>query len=265
LEQPASASRWAWVGLAAVAGLAALLYGWGLARNGYANEYYAAAVLSMSQSWHAFFYGALDSVGFITVDKPPFAFWVQALSVRLFGLSSWSILLPQALAALGTLLVVYTMTRRQFGAPAATLAGLVLALTPITVAVARVNLPDTILIALMTLGAWASFTAVRSGNLGPLLLGMVCIGLGFNTKMLQAFVVVPAFMGTYLIAAPGSLWRRLAHLTTAGIMLLGVSASWLTIVDSVPPASRPYVGGSSDNSVLDLALGYNGLGRVFGQ
>jgi 4-amino-4-deoxy-L-arabinose transferase-like glycosyltransferase/putative flippase GtrA len=253
------------LGLAMIVGVALLLDGWGLSRNGYANQYYAAAVLSMSQSWHSFFYGALDAGGFITVDKPPFAFWVQSLSVRLFGMSSWSILLPQTAAALATILAVYWMARRQFGAPAATLAGLMLALTPITVAVARVNLPDTILVLLLTLGAWATFTAIRSGRLGPLLLGMALVGLGFNTKMMQAFVVVPAFVGAYLMAAPGSLWRRLAHLTLAGMVLLGVSASWLTVVDSVPPDQRPYVGGSSDNSVLDLAVGYNGLGRVFGQ
>lgn len=261
----ALARRWGWAGLAGVVMLAAVLYGWGLSRNGYANEYYAAAAFSMSQSWHSFFYGAIDSIGFITVDKPPFALWIQALSVRLFGLSSWSILLPQAVAALGTLVAVCLMARRQFGATAAMLAGLILALTPITVAVARVNLPDTVLIALLTLGAWATLVAIRSGRLGPLLLAMVCVGLGFNTKMLQAFVVVPAFVGTYLLVAPGSLWRRLAHLSVAGVVLLAVSASWLTVVDSVPADRRPYIGGSSNNTVLDLALGYNGLGRIFGQ
>ncbi|MGE3911447.1 MAG: glycosyltransferase family 39 protein, partial [Chloroflexota bacterium] len=256
---------WARLGMSGVMLLAAGLYCWGLARNGFGNEYYTAAALSGALSWKAFFYGALDPGSFITVDKPPFAIWVQSLSVRLFGLSSWSVLLPQALAALGTLAAVMVMTRRQFGAVSAILAGLALALTPITVAVARVNLPDNVLILLLVLGAWATLAAARTGRLRLLLLGMALVGIGFNTKMLQAFVVVPAFSGTYLLAAPGGLLRRLAHLTAAGLVLLAVSASWMLVVDSVPADARPYIGGSSDNSVLDLTLGYNGLGRIFGQ
>ncbi|MCC7369512.1 MAG: glycosyltransferase family 39 protein [Chloroflexi bacterium] len=263
--RPDRSALWAGLGMAGVLLLAAVLYCWNLSRNGWGNEYYTAAALSGAVSRKAFFFGALDPGSFITVDKPPVGVWVQSLSVRLFGLSSWSVLLPQAMLALGTLLAVLTMTRRQFGGPAAILAGLVLALTPVTVAVARVNLPDSALILAMTLGAWATLVSIRRGQLRYLLLGVAMIGVGFNAKMLQAFVVAPAVFGTYLLTAPGGLLRRVWHLTLAGLMLLGVSASWMLVVDSIPAQSRPYIGGSSDNSVLELTLGYNGLGRVFGQ
>lgn len=256
---------WSRAALVAVAALAVFFYTWGLARNGYANEYYAAAVLSMAQSWKAFFFGSIDALGFITVDKPPFAFWVQALSARVFGFSSWSILLPQAAAGVATVLALYHLTRRTFGALAATLAALVLVLTPITVAIARDNLPDAALVLLLVGGAWGTLNGLRSGRLRPLLVGAALVGLGFNTKMLQAYLVVPSFVLTYLALAPGSLRRRIGYLAAAGVVLAVVSASWMLVVDAIPASQRPYIGGSTDNSVLELVLGYNGLARILGR
>jgi 4-amino-4-deoxy-L-arabinose transferase-like glycosyltransferase len=247
-----------------VAALATFLYIWGLERNGYANQYYAAAVLSMTESPRAFFYAALDAVGFITVDKPPFAFWVQALAAKLFGFSPWTILLPQALAGLACVLLLYRLARPRFGATAATLAALVLTLTPITVAVNRDNLPDAVLVLLMVGAAAGTLAAQRRSRLAPLLLGAALLGLAFNTKMLQAYIAAPALVLTYGLTAPGSWRRRLGHLLAAGAVMLVVSGVWLTVVDAIPADQRPYIGGSSTNSVLDLVLGYNGLGRIFG-
>jgi 4-amino-4-deoxy-L-arabinose transferase-like glycosyltransferase len=258
------ARLWSNAALLAIAALAAFLYTWGLWRNGYANQYYAAAVLSMTQSWKAFFFATIDSVGFITIDKPPFAFWVQALSARIFGFSSWSLLLPQAVAGVATVFAISHLARRRFGAPAAALAGLVLALTPVTVALNRDNLPDTILVLLLVGGAWGTLSAVRTGHLRPLLVGAALVGLGFNTKMLQAYIGVPALALTYLVAAPVSVRRRIAHLLAAGAVLTAVSASWMVVVDAIPANMRPFIGGSDDNSVLNLVIGYNGFGRILG-
>ncbi|WP_233508434.1 glycosyltransferase family 39 protein, partial [Spongiactinospora gelatinilytica] len=254
--------------LAAVLALAALLYTWGLGRNGHANTYYSAAVLSGTQSWKAFFFGALDAGSFITVDKPPLALWVTGLSVRVFGMSSWSLLLPQAAAGLATVWLLHIAVRRSVPGPpgrvAAHLAALVLALTPITVAINRDNNPDPILVLLLTGAACACLAALRDGRARPLVLCAVLVGLAFNTKMLQAYLVVPAFAGVYLYAAPGSLARRLRAPAAAGAALLVSSAWWMTIVDLWPAAGRPFVGGSTNNSMWDLVIGYNGLGRFLG-
>ena len=245
--------------------LGTYLYAWNLARNGYGNEYYAAAVLSMTRSWHAFAYGALDAVGFITVDKPPFAFWIQALSARVFGFGAWSILLPQSVATLATVLIVFGLTRRTFGSLAALVGAAMLLLTPISVAMARENLPDPMLVLLLVAGAWATLEAVRTGRLRWLLLGAVMVGLGFNTKMLQAYVVVPSLFLTYLTLAPGGWRRRISHLAAAGAVLAVVSAAWVVTVHGTPPDQRPYIGGSRTNSVLELVVGENGLGRILGR
>jgi 4-amino-4-deoxy-L-arabinose transferase-like glycosyltransferase len=219
----------------------------------------------MTLSWKAFFFGAIDSAAFITVDKPPLAFWLQALLARAIGFSSWSILLPQAAATLASVLVVYRLARHQFGGVAGIVSGLVFALTPITVAIARDNIPDAVLIALMVGGAWATFDAIRTGRLGSLLMAGALVGLAFNTKMLQAYLVVPTLAATYLIAASGSLLRRVRNLAAAGVVLAIVSASWLTVVDAIPANARPFVGGSADDTVLNLVLGYNGVERILGR
>ncbi|WP_326823904.1 glycosyltransferase family 39 protein [Streptosporangium sp. NBC_01756] len=258
--------RWSRPALRGVLALAAVLYGWAL--SGLANEYYSAAILSGTRSWKAFFFGALDAGSFITVDKPPFALWVMGLSARIFGFGTWSMLLPQVLAGVAAVAVVHSAVRRALpgtpGHAAGLLAALVMTLTPITVAINRDNNPDTVLVLLLVLAAWFCLEAVRTGRLRALVLSAVLIGLAFTTKMLQAYLVLPAFAAVYLAMAPGAVLRRLGHLLAAGVALLVSSAWWMVVVDLWPAAGRPYIGGSTDNSVWDLVIGYNGLGRIFG-
>jgi 4-amino-4-deoxy-L-arabinose transferase-like glycosyltransferase len=263
--------RWARPALWAVLALAALLYGWGISSQS-GNSYYSAAVLSGTKSWKAFFFGSLDAGNYITVDKPPLALWVQALAARVIGVNGWSLVGPQVLMGVAAAGVLYATVRRGFegalgrtGAPAAALiAALVLALTPITVAINRDNNPDTLLVLTMVLAAWALQRAVQSGRLGWLLGCAVFIGLGFNTKMFQGYIVLPGFALVYLACASGGLRRRLGHLAAAGVALAVSSLWWMFIVDLWPSSSRPYIGGSTDNTVWDLVIGYNGLGRIFG-
>ncbi|GAA3411912.1 glycosyltransferase family 39 protein [Streptosporangium vulgare] len=260
--------RWARPGLWAVLALATVLYVWALGRNGHANDYYSAAILSGTQSWKAFFFGALDAGSFITVDKPPLALWVMGLSARVFGFGTWSMLLPQAVAGVAAVAVLHSAVRRAlpgtYGHAAALVAALVMTLTPITVAINRDNNPDTLLVLLLVLAAWFCQEAVRAGRMRALVVSAVFVGLAFNTKMLQAYLVLPVFAPLYLVMAPGPLLRRLGHLLAAGAALVVSSAWWMVVVDLWPASSRPYVGGSTDNSVWDLVIGYNGLGRVFG-
>ncbi|MEU6132859.1 glycosyltransferase family 39 protein [Saccharopolyspora sp. NPDC047091] len=256
---------WARPALIAVLAVSAVLDTWALSINEWANTYYSATVLGMTQSWKAFFYGSLDAASFITVDKPPLALWVQALSARVFGFGTWSLLVPQAVFAVLTVAVVHHLVRRSFGHAAGLLAALALAVTPIAVAMARHNNPDGLLVLLTVLAIWGASNAIRSGKLVPLVWSAVAIGLAFNAKMLQAYFVVPVIAVVYLVAARPRWPRKLLNLGVAGLVLAGVSAAWLVAVDAVPAASRPYIGGSTDNTVLDLLLGYNGLGRVLGQ
>ncbi|MCX2733649.1 glycosyltransferase family 39 protein [Saccharopolyspora sp. NFXS83] len=256
---------WARPALIGVLAVAAVLDTWALSINEWANTYYSATVLGMTRSWEAFFYGSLDAASFITVDKPPLALWVQALSARAFGFNSWSLLVPQAVFAVLTVLVLHHLVRRSFGHAAGLLAALVLAVTPIAVAMARHNNPDALLVLLTVLALWAASNAIRSGKALPLVWCAVAIGLAFNVKMLQAYFVLPVIAVAYLVAARPRWPRKLLHLGTATAVLAVVSASWMVAVDAVPADSRPYIGGSTDNTVLDLLLGYNGLGRVFGQ
>ncbi|WP_067472481.1 glycosyltransferase family 39 protein [Actinomadura hibisca] len=257
--------RWARPGLWVLLILAFALYAWGLGEAGYANSYYSAAVQSGTQSWKAFFFGSLDAGSFITVDKPPMALWVMALFGRVIGFGTWSLLLPQALMGTAAVGVLYTTVRRAFGPAAGLVAAGVLALTPITVAINRDNNPDTLLVLLLVLAAWATQRAVETGRLRPLLLAAFLVGCGFNTKMLQAFLVVPAFGLVYLVAARPGVLRRVGHLLMAGVVLAASSFWWMLVVDLIPEGKRPYIGGSTDNSVWDLVIGYNGLGRIFGQ
>ncbi|MFI6511139.1 glycosyltransferase family 39 protein [Streptosporangium sp. NPDC050855] len=266
--QVPAAPRWARPGLWAVLALAAVLYVWALGRNGHANQYYAAAILSGTHSWKAFFFGALDAGSFITVDKPPLALWAMGLSARIFGFGTWSMLLPQAVAGVAAVAVVHSSVRRALpgtsGHAAALVAALVMTLTPITVAINRDNNPDTLLVLLLVLAAWFCQEAVRTGRMRTLVVSAVLVGLAFNTKMLQAYLVLPVFAPLYLAMAPGRVSRRLGHLLAAGAALVVSSAWWMVIVDLWPASDRPYVGGSTDNSVRDLVVGYNGLGRILG-
>ncbi|HEX2074576.1 MAG TPA: glycosyltransferase family 39 protein [Geodermatophilus sp.] len=257
----------AWVrpGVLALLTGTAVLYLWDLAASGWANAYYSAAVQAGSQNWTAFFYGSSDAANSITVDKPPLSLWVMALSVRLFGLSSWSILVPQALMGVATVGVLYLAVRRVAGPGAGLLAGTAMALTPVAVLMFRFNNPDALLVLLLTLAAYALSRAVeRGGARWPALVG-VLVGLAFLTKMLQALLVVPALALVYLVAAPTSLRRRLLHLLGAGLALVVSGGWWVAVVELVPSSMRPWIGGSQTDSVWELIWGYNGLGRLTGE
>ncbi len=250
--------------LVAVLGLAAWLRLWRLDQNGTGNPYYAAAVRSMLVSGTNFFFGAFDPAGFVTVDKPPAALWVQALSARIFRFNGFNLLAPQALMGIASVAFLYGMIRRSSGAFAALLAGLVLAITPIGVAVDRDNLPDSMLTLVLILAAAALGRAVETGHWRWIMACVAFVGIGFNVKMLAAFVVLPTFYLVYFLGAPVDWKQRLRQLFIATILLVFVSLSWCLAVEVVPKTHRPYIGGSRNNSALDLALGYNGWGRVFG-
>ena len=252
------------VGLAAIVGLAAWLRLYRLEQIGTGNPYYAAAVRSMLVSNSNFFFGSFDPIGFITVDKPPAALWVQAISAKLFGFSGLSILLPQALMGVSCVVALYLIMRRLAGVGPSLLASLVLAVTPIAVAVDRDNLPDSLLTLVLILSAASISRAAETGRLRWLMISVALVGVGFNVKMLAAFVVLPTFYLVYFLAAPVNLLKKLGQLAAATAVLSLVSLSWCIAVEMIPKVSRPYIGGSKNNSALDLALGYNGLGRVFG-
>ncbi|MFG2571216.1 glycosyltransferase family 39 protein [Streptomyces sp. NPDC048481] len=260
---PDRAPRWSLPALIAILALAAVLYGWNLS-DGSLNSFYSAAVYSGTKSWEAWFFGSLDAGNFITVDKPPLALMIMGLSCRILGFGTWQMMLPQIAAALGTIWILHACVKRAFGHTAAALAALVLALTPITVAIDRDNNPDTVLVLLMVGGAALALRATRDDRLPALLGSAVCFGLAFNTKMLQGYIALPAVVAVYLYASrPG--WRRKAlNLASAAVALAVSSFWWATAVSLVPADDRPYIGGSADGSAWDLIMGYNGLGRVLG-
>jgi len=251
--------------LGAVLGLAAVLYLWNLTVSGYANTYYAMAAQAGSRDLAAFFFGSLDAGNFITLDKPPASVWLMALSVRLLGLSSWSILLPQAMLGIATVGVLFLAVRRAFGVPAAILAGLTMALTPAATLIFRYDNPDALLTFALVVAAWALARGLEDGRLRWPVLAAALVGLAFLTKYLQAYVVLPAFAVVWLLSAPGSLRRRIAGLLAAAVTVVVSSGWWVAIVELIPPSARPYIGGSTNDSVIDLILGYDGLGRIFGQ
>jgi 4-amino-4-deoxy-L-arabinose transferase-like glycosyltransferase len=228
------------------------------------NSYYAAAVKSMLMSWHNFFFAAFDPQGFLAIDKPPLGFWLQVASARVFGFSAWSLLLPEALAGVGSVIVLYFLVQRIFGVNVGLIAALALALTPISVVTSRNNTIDSVLILTLLFAAWTVSIAAERGSLRWLLISALLVGVGFNIKMLEAYLVLPAFLLVYLFSAPGKLRIRLLHLLLAALVLLLVSFSWITIVDLVPAAQRPYVSSTQHDSELELALGYNGVGRALG-
>jgi 4-amino-4-deoxy-L-arabinose transferase-like glycosyltransferase len=242
----------------------ALLYLCGLGRSGWANEYYSAAAQAGAASWKAWFFGSLDSSNFITVDKTPASLWLMGLSVRVFGLSSWSILVPEALCGVACVAVLYAAVRRVSGPAAGLIAGAVLASTPVATLMFRFNNPDALLVLLLTVGAYAVVRAVETGRTAWIVLAGAAVGFGFLAKMLQALLVVPGFGLAYVVAAPGSVWRRLRSLAVGLVALVGSAGWWVAVVELVPASARPYIGGSTNNSVLQLALGYNGLGRLDG-
>ena len=259
-EDPA----WARPAVAALLAATAALYLAGLSRNGWANAFYAAAVQAGTKSWKAFFFGSFDAANFITVDKPPASLWVMEISARIFGLNSWSLLVPQALEGVATVGVLFATVRRWSGPAAGLIAGAVLAVTPVATLMFRYDNPDALLVLLLVIAAYAITRAVESGQTRWLALTGALLGFGFLTKMLQAFLVLPVFALVYLIAGPPRLGRRIWQLLVGGAAVVVAAGWWVAIVMLTPAADRPYVGGSTNDNILQLTFGYNGLGRLTG-
>jgi 4-amino-4-deoxy-L-arabinose transferase-like glycosyltransferase len=263
-RSPADQPAWARPALLAIAAVAAVAYGWGMA-GASVEPFYGAAARSMSESWHDFIFGAFDPAGTVTIDKLPGELWVQALSLRIFGFHIWALVLPQVVEGVLTILVLYRAVRRLAGPAAGLTAAAVLAVTPITVLLSRGNVSDSLLILLLVLAADATSAALLTGSLRQLLLAGVWVGLAFQAKMIQAWLALPALAAAYLLAAPAARLRtRCAHVALAGLVTAVVSLSWMTAVSLVPSHDRPYVDGSADDSVYTQVFDYNGLGRLTG-
>ncbi len=255
---------WEFVGIASIVLLAVWLRFSNIDSLGYVNHYYTAGVKSMLQSWHNFFFAAAEPGGSVTIDKPPLGLWLQVISAFFLGVNGFSVLLPELLAGTFSVVVLYYLVRRSFGVMPALLAALVLAITPIVVATDRNNTIDSTLILTLLLATWAFIKATETGKLRYLLLGVVLVGLGFNIKMLQAYLPLPAFYTVYFLGSSEAIWSKIGKLTLATVLLLTVSLSWSVAVDLTPVSQRPYVGSSSDNSELNLIVGYNGINRLLG-
>ena len=258
------------IALAALITATAVLYLWHLSATGYGNLFYAAAAQAGSHSWSAWFFGSLDANNFITVDKPPASLWVTGLSVRLFGMNSWSVLVPQALMGAASVGVLYATVRRPFddaraGSIAGLVAGAALALTPAAALIFRFNDPDALLVLVSTVAGYCLIRAVESASWRWLALVGVAFGAAFLTKMLEGFLPLPAFVLTYLLLAPTTWRNRLLHLLGATAALAAAAGWWVLTVQLVPATARPYIGGSTDNTVMQLALGYNGMTRILGR
>jgi len=250
------------VGLGLVVLLGAFLRFYQLGAYSIGNTYYAATVKSMLTSWHNFFFAAFEPGGSVMVDKPPLGFWVQAASAYLLGVNGFALALPQALAGTLSIPLLYKLVRRPFGVGAGLVAALALAVTPVTVATERNNTIDGLLVFVLLLAAWAVWRAVERGQLRYLILGTFLVGLGFNVKMLQAFIPLPALYALYLLGAPHRWWKRLVHLGVATVVLIAVSLAWAVAVDLTPSDARPYVGSSENNTVMELIFGHNGIRRL---
>ncbi|MFE0679636.1 ArnT family glycosyltransferase [Streptomyces sp. NPDC058961] len=259
-EDPA----WARPAFLALLAVTCAAYLWNLSASGYANSFYSAAVQAGSQSWKAFFFGSLDAANAITVDKPPAALWPMALSVRLLGLGSWQILLPQVLMGVGTVAVLYAAVRRRFSPAAGLISGAVLALTPVAALMFRFNNPDALLALLMTVTVYCVLRALEDARTKWLVWAGVAIGFAFLTKTLQAFLILPPLAVLYAVCAPTSIRRRLGQLALSTGVLVAAGGWWVAAVELWPKSSRPYIGGSQHNSFLELTFGYNGLGRLSG-
>ncbi|MEV5470991.1 glycosyltransferase family 39 protein [Streptomyces sp. NPDC052207] len=256
--------RWARPALLGLLLATALLYLYNLSASGYANSFYSAAAQAGSTSWKAFFFGSLDAGNAITVDKPPAALWPMALSVRIFGLHSWTILAPEVVMGVLTVAVVYAAVRRRFSPAAGLISGAVLALTPVAALMFRFNNPDALLALLMALTVHFVLRALEDGRTKWLVWAGVAVGFAFLTKTLQAFLILPALALVYGVCAPVRLRKRLVQLALATVALVVSGGWWVAIVELWPAASRPYIGGSQNNSFLELTFGYNGFGRING-
>ena len=264
-EGPRREFAWARPALLVLLVATGVLYLWNLSINGYANSFYAAAAQAGSHSWKAWFFGSLDAGNSITVDKPPASLWVSGLSARIFGFNSWSVLAPQALEGVAAVGLLYAAVRRVSGTIAGLVAGALLALTPAATLMFRFDNPDALLTLLLVAAGYFVVRALESAGARWLVLAGTALGFAFLTKMLQGFLVLPALALVYLVAAPTGLGRRVRQLLLAGVALVVSAGWWVAIVTLWPAASRPYIGGSTNNSVLQLVFGYNGFSRIFGQ
>jgi 4-amino-4-deoxy-L-arabinose transferase-like glycosyltransferase len=256
--------RWVRPSVLALLAATAVLYVWGLGSSGWANNYYAAAAQAGTQDWKAWLFGSLDAGNAITVDKPPAALWVMGLFGRLFGFNAFTMLLPQALMGVAAVALLFATVRRTSGPAAGLIAGAVLAVTPVAALMFRFNNPDALLVLLLVAAAYFMVRAIETAGTRWIALVGCAIGLAFLTKMLQAFLIVPGLALAFLVAAPVGMWKRIGKLLV-GAAAMVVSAGWyIALVSLWPAGSRPYIGGSTDNSLLQLALGYNGIQRIAG-
>ncbi|MGZ4736763.1 MAG: glycosyltransferase family 39 protein [Acidimicrobiia bacterium] len=255
---------WARPALFALLAVTGVLYLWGLGASGWANSYYAAAVQAATKSWKAFFFGSTDASNFITIDKTPASLWPMAISARIFGMSSWSMLVPQALEGVAMVGLLYATVKRWFSPGAALLAGAVAALTPVAVLMFRFNNPDSLLVLLLVAAAYAMTRALEAGRTRWLIAAGILVGFAFLTKELQAFLVLPGFGLVYLVAGPPRLGRRIGQIIVLGVTTLVAGGWWVAIVQLTPASQRPYIGGSQNNSFWNVLFGYNGFGRLTG-
>ncbi|WP_069171530.1 ArnT family glycosyltransferase [Streptomyces griseus] len=256
--------RWARPAFLGMLLVIALAYLWNLSASGYANSFYSAAVQAGSQSWKAFFFGSLDAANAITVDKPPAALWPMALSVRVFGLNSWAILAPQVVMGVATAGVLYAAVRRRFSAAAGLITMAVFALTPVAALMFRFNNPDALLALLMTVTVHCVLRALEGGRTKWLVLAGAAVGAAFLTKTLQAFLILPPLAVLYAVCAPVPVRKRFGQLGLSALATVVSGGWWVAVVELWPASSRPYIGGSQNNSFLELTFGYNGLGRLSG-
>ena len=260
----AGEARWVRPALFVLLAATAVAYTWNLSASGYANSFYAAAVQAGTESWKALFFGSLDSSSFITVDKPPASLWVMAISGRIFGFSSWSMLVPQALEGVAAVALLYAAVKRSFGAGAGLAAGALLAMTPVAALMFRFNNPDALLVMLLVAAAYCLMRAIEQAGTRWILATGALVGFAFLAKMGQALLVVPGFGLAYLVAAPTGLRRRLAQLAGGLLVLVTACGWWVAIVALLPASSRPFIDGSPDNNIFNLIFGYNGFSRIFG-
>ena len=253
--------RW---GLGALLTGTAILYLWNLSANGWGNSFYAAAIQAGSVSWKAWFFGSSDAANSITVDKPPMSLWIPGIAVRIFGLNSWSVLVPQALMGVASVALLYVIVRRYAGWQAGLLTGLALALTPVATLMFRFDNPDALLVLLMLAAVWATMRGIEDGRIRWMLLTGMFVGFGFLTKQLQVFLVIPPLAIAYLAFGQHTWVKRIGHLLAAGAALVVAAGWWVLAVTVWPKGSRPYIGGSQHNSILELTFGYNGFGRLTG-
>ncbi|WP_273708711.1 ArnT family glycosyltransferase [Leuconostoc mesenteroides] len=245
--------------------LSAFLYGWGIWDAGSANSYYTAAITSMTKSWSNFWYGAFDPAGFITVDKPPVALWLMAISAKIFGVHGWSVVLPSVLSGIGSVYLMYKLLAPKFGLWAGRIGSLILTLTPTVVANSRTNNMDAILVFFLLLAVYILQKAVAKKNIWLVIVSFGLIGVGFNIKMLQAFMILPAMLVYYWVAIKLPWKKKIAWLVVGMASLSIFTVAYPLAVDSVDQSSRPYIGSSQTNSLMELAFGYNGTERLLGQ